>query len=216
MNGEVVSVEDPQSARRDWFVAKARSNPAKLDQVKRLWLKASWAIALGMRAGKTFKEMAAEVVPTRRCMFNEAMAYVEPTPKRNPAGTNANDDDFQPGAPRRARGRGRGGNRQYRRRTYGDDPRGNRRGGGGGNRDRRGDRADDRDDCWDDRRDDRQNDRRDDRRDDRDPAWRRGGGSGYRQTYQQWTHDDDRRRQWDSWSQQSGATGGNKRKDDRR
>ena len=87
VNGEVVSVEDPQWAPRsllaiidgvdaarwalilvevgkeedinafaDWFVAKARGNPTKLDQVKRLWLKASWAVALGTRAGKTFKE----------------------------------------------------------------------------------------------------------------------------------------------------------------
>ena len=135
-SGEVVSVEDPQWAPRsllaiidgvdaarwalilvevgreedvnafaDWFVAKARGNPAKLDQVKRLWVKTTWAIALGMRAGRTFKEMAAEVVADT-AMFNEAMAYVEPAPKRNPAGNHTNDDDFQTGAPRRVRGRG--------------------------------------------------------------------------------------------------------------
>ena len=240
VNGEVVSVEDFQWAPRsllaiidgvdaarwalilvevgkeedvnmfaDWFVAKARGNPTKLDQVKRLWLKASWAIALGMRAGKTFKEMAAEVV-SDTAMFNEAMAYIEPAPKRSPANGNTNDDDFHPNTPRRTRGRGRGANRQYRRRTYDDDYRGNRR-GGGGNRDRRGDRAED--------RDDRREDRRDDRRDDRRGEWRRGGGRGYRQQRQQWTHDEDRqsdRRQWDASAQQSGATGGNKRKDDRR
>ena len=95
-------------------------------------------VALGMRAGKTFKEMAAEVMADT-AMVNEAMAYVEPAPKRNPANNSTNDDDFQPDAPRRARSRGRGANRQYRRRTYDDEYRGGRR-GGGGNRDRRGDR----------------------------------------------------------------------------
>ena len=90
-------------------------------------------IALGVRAGKTFKEMVAEVMADT-AMMNEAMAYVEPTPKRNPAGGNTNDDDFNLNTPRRTRGRGRGGNRQHRRRQHDDDYRGNRR-GGGGNRD---------------------------------------------------------------------------------
>ena len=166
-----VGKEEDINAFADWFVAKARSNPTKLDQVKRLWLEASWAIALGMRAGKTFKEMAAEVVADT-AMVNEAMAYVEPAPKRNPANGSTNDDDFQPNAPRRARG----GNRQYRRRNYDDDYRGGQPGS-------TGHRADDRDD-W-------REDRRDDRRGDRGQDWRRGGGKGYRQQYQQWTHDDD-------------------------
>ena len=237
MNGEVVSVEDPQWAPRsllaiidgvdaarwalilvevgkeedvnmfaDWFVA----NPTKLDQVKRLWLKASWAIALGMRAGKTFKEMAAEVI-SDTAMFNEVMAYVEPAPKRNPANGNTNDDDqhrvaLEAGAAAPTASTGAGPTTTT---TEAIAAAVAATGIDGVTR------AEDRDD----RREDRRDDRRDDRRGDRDQDWRRGGGRGCRQQYQQWTHDEDRqgdRRQWDAWGQQSGATGGDKRKDDRR
>ena len=52
-----VGKEEDINAFADWFVTKARGNPTKLDQVKRLWVKASWAIALGMQRAPDGREI---------------------------------------------------------------------------------------------------------------------------------------------------------------
>ena len=55
-----------RSARRRTLTPKARGNPTKLDQVKRLWLKASWAIAWGCVPARRSRRWPPRSWPTRR------------------------------------------------------------------------------------------------------------------------------------------------------
>lgn len=68
-----LSDEEQINEWHSWCVSKARSRPNKLEQFKLFWAAASWRICLQLRAGKTFKEAAHEVMSDSD-LFNDHMS----------------------------------------------------------------------------------------------------------------------------------------------
>ena len=92
-----IGEEDHIHGYADWFIQKIRARPNKLENMRMVWEAAGWRLAMGMRSGQSFGEVATEVMADVD-LLNESMSKELPKetkpvpPKKRPA----NDDPAPP------------------------------------------------------------------------------------------------------------------------
>ena len=89
-----------------WFMAKARSKPAGVEQIRQYWLTAGWRICMGMRSGRTFHEMAQEVMADHGALAEALATPARPQPNKAGPAPASLARRRQPTPERRADGKG--------------------------------------------------------------------------------------------------------------